>query len=62
MQPKYPVLVSPLYLDPKACHLSTGNSMSRMIWGVVPLGFFRHKLVGFALSSLMQAVNSLTLN
>lgn len=30
--------------------------------GELPLGFFRHKLMGFALPSLMQAVNSLTLN
>lgn len=63
-QPKYPLLVSPLNLAPKACHHSTGDSVSRMIWGggELPLGFFRHKLMGFALPSLMQAVNSLTLN
>lgn len=58
------MLVNPLELDPKACHHSTGDFMSRIIFlgGGGLLGFFRHKLVGFVLSSLMQAVNLLTLN
>lgn len=39
-----------------------GDSMSRMIFPGLLLGFSRRKLVELAPSSLMQAVNSLTLN